>query len=73
MDTASANVANSMEVATMRQDSPSPECSFFGLKRNVCFASISLINVDSDKKQRFCYNEDFYNCPMYLSKLLRIA
>ncbi len=44
-------------------------CPYKGI--DICMASISLMFIDSYKKKNYCCTEDFDNCPLFLSKILR--
>ena len=43
-------------------------CPYSGV--NVCMASFSSMEIDARKKN-CCHTEDYDNCPMFLSKVLR--
>ncbi|MFH1702801.1 MAG: hypothetical protein ABIB41_05125 [Nitrospirota bacterium] len=38
---------------------------------NICHASISSMLIDEDIKENYCDNENYDNCPIFLSKVLR--
>jgi hypothetical protein len=44
-------------------------CPFSAAK--VCTASFSGLRIDSWKKTSCCDTEDYDNCPLFLSKILR--
>ncbi|MEW6569550.1 MAG: hypothetical protein AB1390_00020 [Nitrospirota bacterium] len=46
-------------------------CPYNGV--DVCMASLSSMTIDSKKKASCCCTEDFDNCPIFLSKVLRKA
>lgn len=37
----------------------------------ICMASISLMFIDNYKKKNYCCTEDYDDCPLFLSKILR--
>jgi hypothetical protein len=43
-------------------------CPYNGI--NVCMASFSLMAIDT-KKDNCCTTDDYDNCPIFLSKVLR--
>ena len=43
-------------------------CPYNGI--SVCIASLSLMAIDT-KKDNCCTTEDYDNCPIFLSKVLR--
>jgi hypothetical protein len=43
-------------------------CPYNGI--NVCMASFSLMAIDT-KKDNCCSTDDYDNCPIFLSKVLR--
>ncbi len=36
-----------------------------------CIASLSSMILDARKREEYCSTENFYECPMFLSKALR--
>jgi hypothetical protein len=49
----------------------SVSCPFCSREWNVCNASISSMAIDAGRKAEYCASEDYADCPMFLSKLLR--
>ncbi len=45
------------------------ECPYNGI--NVCMASFSSMLIDQQKKSDCCGTENYDNCPIFLSKMLR--
>jgi len=45
-----------------------PYCGMTGL----CNASINLLEPTARQKATLCYTEDYDDCPIFLSKILRI-
>ncbi len=43
-------------------------CPYNGI--NVCWASLSLMKIDT-KYNNHCTTDDYNNCPLFLSKILR--
>jgi hypothetical protein len=48
-------------------------CPFYSESMNVCVASLFRMNLDRYKAGQLCKKEDFDQCPMFLSKVLRRA
>ena len=44
-------------------------CPYNGI--NVCMASLSSMVINSWNNERYCSNENYDNCPLFLSKVLR--
>jgi hypothetical protein len=44
-------------------------CPYNGI--SVCKASLSAMVIDSWNSERYCDNENYDNCPLFLSKVLR--
>jgi hypothetical protein len=44
-------------------------CPYNGI--NVCLASLSSMVIDSQNNEKYCRTEDYDNCPLFLSKVLR--
>jgi hypothetical protein len=44
-------------------------CPYNGI--NTCMASFTSLKLDKQKKADCCSTEDYDDCPIYLSKLLR--
>lgn len=44
-------------------------CPYKGI--DICMASISSMFIDDYKKANYCCNEDYDDCPIFLSKILR--
>jgi len=44
-------------------------CPFNGI--HICTASLASMKIDSQKKPDVCNSEDYDNCPLFLSKVLR--
>ena len=44
-------------------------CPYNGI--NICMASITSLPLDKQKKADCCSTENYDDCPIYLSKLLR--
>lgn len=44
-------------------------CPYNGI--NVCMASFSSMEIDNQKRQNCCGTENYDNCPIFLSKVLR--
>jgi hypothetical protein len=38
---------------------------------NICHASISSMLIDENIRENYCDNEDYDNCPIFLSMVLR--
>lgn len=39
---------------------------------NICSASLSSMVIDTRIKENYCGNENYDNCPIFLSKMLRV-
>lgn len=39
---------------------------------NICSASLSSMVIDTRIKENYCDNENYDNCPIFLSKMLRV-
>lgn len=48
-------------------------CPHLGMFDETCRASLTRFPVSGSTKNRYCSNEDFDSCPMFLSKLIRRA
>ncbi len=46
-------------------------CPYVNLDGFICRASISLMFLNSKRMREYCGAENFYNCPIFLSRLLR--
>jgi hypothetical protein len=44
-------------------------CPFRG--GNICYASMSSMLIDENLKETYCDSENFDDCPIFLSKVLR--
>ncbi|MGQ9571282.1 MAG: hypothetical protein ACUVUQ_10700 [Thermodesulfovibrionales bacterium] len=44
-------------------------CPFRG--GNICHASITSMIIDENLKENYCDNENFDDCPIFLSKVLK--
>lgn len=44
-------------------------CPYNGI--NVCMASFSSRLIDNQKKANYCNTDNYDNCPIFLSKVLR--
>jgi hypothetical protein len=44
-------------------------CPYNGI--NVCMASLSSMAINSWNREKYCGNENYDNCPLFLSKVLR--
>jgi hypothetical protein len=44
-------------------------CPYNGI--NVCMASFSSMAIDNQKRENCCGTENYDNCPIFLSKVLR--
>jgi hypothetical protein len=45
-------------------------CPYCNTETEVCDASISSLLLDSQKRSRFCENEDYDDCPIFLARCL---
>ena len=46
-------------------------CPYFSTKIGVCLASLFLMAIEKSRRECICASEDWYDCPMFLSKTLR--
>lgn len=46
-------------------------CPYHAFHDNVCRASISSMRTDVHKRGLFCDSENYDNCPLFLSRLIR--
>jgi len=46
-------------------------CPYQHSNNNNCAASISAMALSIGKKEKFCRTENYDNCPVFLSKVLR--
>lgn len=44
-------------------------CPYNGV--NVCMASFSSMVIDNQKREKCCGTDNYDNCPIFLSKMLR--
>ena len=44
-------------------------CPYNGI--NTCIASLSSMLIDDEKRAGYCATENYDECPMFLSKILR--
>lgn len=52
-----------------KSDSYERACPYNGI--NICMASITSLPLDKQKKANCCSTENYDDCPMFLSKVLR--
>lgn len=45
-------------------------CPYNGI--NTCRASLSSIMIDKSRKEDYCRDENYDNCPIFLAKILRM-
>ena len=45
-------------------------CPFYGLHTDICTASCSTMLVDERTRGKYCGNEDFDDCPIFLVKTM---
>ncbi|MDO3378490.1 hypothetical protein [Geoalkalibacter halelectricus] len=50
---------------------PQRACPFLCNASRTCMASISTLPVDARKRRELCRSEDFDDCALFLSRLLR--
>jgi hypothetical protein len=60
------NILEAMDRLTVDYDVSCPYVS-----KNVCTASISSMLIDEDISKDCCSTENYDNCPIFLSKMLR--
>lgn len=48
-------------------------CPYVSAAASVCEASLSSMVLRSNDRQRFCDSDDYDDCPIFLSKILRIG
>ncbi len=59
-------------MTTQRQtDGELASCPFNAALSGTCMASLSSITIDPVLRQGYCENENYDNCPMFLSKIMR--
>jgi len=47
------------------------DCLYGGPDKDRCSASLSLMAIGANTRQTYCSNENYDNCPIFLSKILR--
>lgn len=57
----------------MKQTAKNEEesCPYFSTRIGVCLASLFKMAIEKAKGKDVCASEDWGNCPMFLSKVLR--
>lgn len=60
-------------IPSVSQHIPNHEllCPYFTIGTNTCLASIFFLIIDAGKAEDRCLSENWDDCPMVLSKLLR--
>jgi hypothetical protein len=63
-----------MEMTKVKTDAvrclpPDTRCPFNG--NTQCTASLSMMEIDTYQKERWCCTDDFDACPIFLAKMLR--
>ncbi|MDA8169650.1 MAG: hypothetical protein M0Z59_08155 [Nitrospiraceae bacterium] len=48
-------------------------CPYYSKKIDLCMASLFYFAIDKLREEYYCGNEDYDQCPMFLSKLLRTS
>ena len=46
-------------------------CPFSDKETNICSASLSSMIIGRQKNQVYCSSDNYDNCPMFISKILR--
>jgi hypothetical protein len=46
-------------------------CPFSDAATNVCAASLSSMVVRPHNRKAYCFSENYYNCPMFLARMMR--
>jgi hypothetical protein len=46
-------------------------CPYYSLKLDLCLAALFYFAVDRAREECVCGTEDFDECPLFLSKILR--
>jgi hypothetical protein len=54
-----------------KSDAHNSICPYNGI--NTCRASISSMIIDKRKKEDYCSDENYDNCPIFLAKIPRMA
>jgi hypothetical protein len=48
-------------------------CPFISASATVCEASLSSMVIRSNDRRRFCDGDNYDDCPLFLSKMLRVG
>ena len=46
-------------------------CPYYSAVTTICSASLSMMMTGVNTRRGYCENENYDNCPLFLSKLLR--
>jgi hypothetical protein len=46
-------------------------CPYHNEVESICSASLSAMSTEARSRQLYCGNENYDNCPLFLSKMLR--
>jgi hypothetical protein len=47
------------------------DCPYHNEAESICSASLSAMSTEQRIRQLYCGNENYDNCPLFLSKMLR--
>lgn len=55
----------------LKRDIYNRACPYNGF--NICRASLSSMMIDKKRKEDYCCDENYDDCPIYLAKILRMV
>lgn len=55
----------------LKLDAYNSVCPYNGI--NTCRASLSSMMIDKSRKEDYCSDENYDNCPIFLAKILRMV
>jgi hypothetical protein len=55
----------------LKRDAHTRACPYKGI--DTCQASLSSMMIDKKRKEDYCVDENYDDCPIYLAKILRMV